>query len=147
MKRRFSPINFAAVEIRGPFWRERIDTVRARTIPSQWRKLEAAGMLDPSPSPEGPDIQRVRDAEVGKWLEAASYALAGTPDPELAETVNAVADTLAAGQLDDGYLNTWFIANAPHERWTNLRDNDELYAAGHLIEAAVAHFRRRASGG
>jgi DUF1680 family protein len=143
MKHRLSPVNFAAVEIRGPFWRERIDTVRARTIPSQRRKLEAAGMLDAAPSQDRPDsdIQRVRDAEVGKWLEAASYALASTPDPKLANTVNAIADTLAAGQLDDGYLNTWFIANGPHERWTNLRDNDELYAAGHLIEAAVAHFQ------
>ena len=25
-------------------------------------------------------------------------------------------------------------------RWTNLRDSHELYCAGHLIEAAVAHF-------
>jgi DUF1680 family protein len=29
----------------------------------------------------------------------------------------------------------------PQKRWTNLRDNHELYCAGHLIEAAVAHYQ------
>ena len=28
----------------------------------------------------------------------------------------------------------------PGRRWVNLRDNHELYCAGHLFEAAVAHY-------
>ena len=32
----------------------------------------------------------------------------------------------------------------PEHRWKNLRDWHELYCAGHLIEAAVAH--KRATG-
>jgi DUF1680 family protein len=143
MKRRFSPVSFAAVDLRGTFWRERIETVRARTIPAQLRQLQASGLIEPKPNQERhkTDLQKVRDAEAGRWLEAASYALASKPDPKLADQVNAIADALAAAQLPDGYLNTWFIANAEHERWTNLRDNDELYAAAHLIEAGVAHFQ------
>src|SRR5262249_5714367 len=40
----------------------------------------------------------------------------------------------------DGYLNTWFTHADPQNRWKNLRDWHELYCAGHLIEAAVAHY-------
>ncbi len=51
------------------------------------------------------------------------------------------ADCSPRRRWGDGYLNTWFIARAAGERWTNLRDDYELTAAGHLIEAAVAHFQ------
>ena len=38
--RRFSPVNFRDVTITGAFWRERLDTVLTRTIPSQHEQLE-----------------------------------------------------------------------------------------------------------
>ena len=41
----------------------------------------------------------------------------------------------------DGYLDTYYIIGGLDKRWTNLRDNHELYCAGHLIEAAVAYFQ------
>src|SRR5262245_61070663 len=43
--------------------------------------------------------------------------------------------------MPDGYVNTYYTVKEPGKRWTNLRDNHELYCAGHLFEAAVAHFR------
>ena len=48
---------------------------------------------------------------------------------------------MAAAQGPDGYLNTYFTFERESERWTNLRDMHELYCAGHLIQAAVAHHR------
>jgi hypothetical protein len=39
-----------------------------------------------------------------------------------------------------GYLNTYFTIKEPQMRWKNLRDNHELYCAGHMIEAAVAYY-------
>lgn len=48
---------------------------------------------------------------------------------------------MAAAQCDDGYLNTYFTAKAPQERWSNLAECHELYCAGHLIEAGVAFFQ------
>ena len=41
----------------------------------------------------------------------------------------------------DGYLNCWYNGREPEKRWTNLRDNHELYNAGHLLEGAIAYFR------
>jgi DUF1680 family protein len=41
--------------------------------------------------------------------------------------------------MKDGYLNSHYIRVEPEKRWTNLRDKHEMYCAGHLLEAAVAH--------
>ena len=53
--RKYSPVNFASVRIEGDFWRERLETVLTRTIPSQHRQLEAHGILEsltiPKPAP------------------------------------------------------------------------------------------------
>ena len=35
--------------------------------------------------------------------------------------------------------NSHYIRVEPENRWTNLRDKHEMYCAGHLLEAAVAH--------
>jgi DUF1680 family protein len=43
-------------------------------------------------------------------------------------------------QQDDGYLNMYFTNVEPENRWKNLRDWHELYCAGHLMEAAIAHY-------
>src|SRR5207248_1320190 len=47
---------------------------------------------------------------------------------------------VAAAQRPDGYLDTFYEITAPEKRFTNLRDNHELYCAGHLFEAAAAHY-------
>ena len=47
----------------------------------------------------------------------------------------------AKAQLPDGYLNCWYIGREPDKRWTNLRDNHELYYAGHMLEGAIAYFQ------
>jgi DUF1680 family protein len=80
------------------------------------------------------------ETDLSKWLEAASYSLATHPDPVLEAKVNEVINYLISFQASDGYLNIWFTRVEPEKRWTNLRDWHELYCAGHLIEAAVAHF-------
>jgi DUF1680 family protein len=81
------------------------------------------------------------DSDVAKWLEAASYSLATHPDQALEAQVDEVIRLIVAAQQPDGYLNTYFTVVEPEKRWTNLRDWHELYCAGHLIEAAVAHFQ------
>ena len=55
--------------------------------------------------------------------------------------IDAIVDDLAKAQSPDGYLNCWYIEREPEKRWTNLRDNHELYNAGHLLEGAIAYFR------
>lgn len=80
-----------------------------------------------------------QDSDLYKWLGAASYLLATDPDPSLAGHVETAVGLIARAQQPDGYLDTYFQVAQPGQRWTNLRDQHELYCAGHLMEAAVAH--------
>ena len=55
--------------------------------------------------------------------------------------IDAITEKLASAQLPDGYLNCWYIGREIDKRWTNLRDNHELYCAGHMLEGAIAYFQ------
>ena len=87
------------------------------------------------------DLQQFRDSDVAKWVEGTAYAIADQPDPKIEAMLDEVTDLIIGAQQPDGYLNTYFTLVAPEKRWKNLRDDHELYCAGHLIEAAVAHYR------
>src|SRR6185503_19940707 len=81
------------------------------------------------------------DSDVYKWLEAASWSLAGHPDSRLGRTVDRVIGEIAAAQGPDGYLNSYFHGKRKKDRWKNLKDLHEMYCGGHMIQAAVAHHR------
>ena len=81
-----------------------------------------------------------QDSDVAKWIETASYSLLVKPDPALEARLDRLIETIARAQGPDGYLNTYFTLREPDARWTNLLECHELYCAGHMIEAAVAHY-------
>ena len=135
----------ADVHIDDDFWSSRVETNREVTIAHQYDQLEANGCLEnfqrvidgETESFEGPMFI---DSDAYKWLEAASYVLANHEDPIIRERVDEVIELVAAAQQDDGYLQTYFQLTEPNKKWTNLSVMHELYCAGHLIEAAVAHY-------
>ncbi len=151
--RKYTPADFTKVDLTGSFWRERLDTVLSRTVPSQYAQLESHTMLEalklPKPVPDltiprgetGFTTQVFWDSDIGKWIEAASYALHHRRDAEIEEKIDAIVDDLEKAQAPDGYLNCWYLEREPENRWTNLRDNHEMYNAGHLLEGAVAYFQ------
>lgn len=131
------------VAITGGFWGDRQTTNRERTIPAVYHQTKITGRLDawkldwqPGQQPE-PHI--FWDSDTAKWIEAVAYSLATHPNPEFERQVDEVVDWIARAQLADGYANSHFIAVEPHNRWRNLRDQHELYCAGHLIEAAITY--------
>ncbi|CAK7226823.1 hypothetical protein SEUCBS140593_006373 [Sporothrix eucalyptigena] len=79
------------------------------------------------------------DSDCAKWIEAACYCLADAYDPEIDKAVRDLVEMIRGAQGSDGYLNLHYTVVEPGKRWTNLRDMHELYNAGHLIEAALAH--------
>lgn len=151
--RKYAPVDFTKVKLEGDFWRERLDTVIGRTIPSQYDQLVAHNMIEElkihqppppltiPPNRGGFTTQIFWDSDIGKWIEAASYALAHKRDADIEARIDEIVDLLEKAQLPDGYLNCWYISREPENRWTNLRDNHELYNAGHLLEGAIAYFR------
>ncbi|MCB0063365.1 MAG: glycoside hydrolase family 127 protein, partial [Caldilineaceae bacterium] len=143
-KRQLTPVPFTQVNLDDPFWAPRQATNRAVTVRHIYDKLVEterikALTLDFARKVPTPIVEIFGDSDPAKWLEAASYALATGDDPELAKIVDEVADLIIGAQQEDGYLNTQFTAIQPEMRWKNLRDWHEMYCAGHLMEAAVAH--------
>ena len=140
------PVPFTSVEITDSFWAPRQEINRTVSIPVNLENLVTAGniknfQLAAAKAREGFQGPVFMDSDVYKALEAASYSLATHPDPALERRLDEIIAVLAAAQQPDGYLNTYFTVVKPEARWTNLRDWHELYCAGHLFEAAVAHYQ------
>jgi DUF1680 family protein len=140
------PIPLGAVRLTDSFWEPRRRRNREVTLPSQYRKCEETGRIDnfrrAAGKIGGPFQGRYyNDSDVYKWVEACAYALAEAPDAELERMTDSVIAEIADAQGPDGYLNTYFTFEREGDRWSNLKDLHELYCAGHLIQAAVAHHR------
>ena len=148
--KRLRPISFAQVEIDDEFWSKRQQTNRTATLPHLFEELERAGnipnlRLAAEGKREGYQGPVYMDSDLYKALEAAAYVLKRYPDDPIRVKVDEVIDILERAQQPDGYLNSYFQVVAPDKRWSNLRDWHELYCAGHLIEAAVAHYHATGS--
>lgn len=136
------PLPLHEVVIDDAFWAPRIRTLREVTLPYQYEMLRRTGLraLRHTWRPGDADVPHIFwDSDVAKWIEAASYSLATHPDPHLQAQLDEAIKLLAGAQQPDGYLNTYFTVVHPDQRWTDLQDAHELYCAGHLIEAGVAH--------
>jgi len=145
-KLRWTPISFTKVTLSDAFWVPRIDANRQHGLEAVYQQLKRTGRLDAyaldwTPASNQPQPHVFWDSDVAKWLEGACYSLMNHPDPVLRSRVEDVVDRILSAQAEDGYLNPHFTVVEPGKRWTNLRDKHELYCAGHLIEAGVAHHR------
>ena len=141
----WTPVCWKAVSIDDTFWTPHLQVNREQTLPLIYQISQETGRIDNFRLSWKPGMEPTPhifwDSDVAKWIEAASYSLGTDPNAELEAKVDEVISLIVAAQQPDGYLNTYFTVVEPEKRWTNLRDWHELYCAGHLIEAAVAHFQ------
>lgn len=150
------------VRVSNPFWRERMEVARDKVIPYQWEALNdriedampsyaienfkhAAAITkrgDKKGSLSGEVFKGYvfQDSDLYKWIEAVGLTLLWHQDEKLEALVDGVIDLICSAQQEDGYLNTYYIINGLDKRWTNLRENHELYCLGHMIEAAAAYY-------
>jgi DUF1680 family protein len=141
------------VRIEDEFWSPRIASVKSGTVGVFYERCREAGMFDHI-DPEvkvkprrtlngvhGMSAQRFWDSDIGKLIEMAGFVLLLGRDAELEAHIDTLIDKLGRMQQPDGYLNSWFTYQEPGKRWTNLRDDHELYCAGHLIEGAIAYWQ------
>jgi DUF1680 family protein len=128
------------------FWHSRVQINQTVTLHTQYQLLESTGRLDNFRRVSG-DINKpfqgyvFNDSDIYKWLEAASWLMIDPHDEQLKQLVDQVITMVSNAQDKDGYLNTYFSLERSGERWTNLQEKHELYCAGHLIQAAIAHYR------
>lgn len=140
------------VTVEDAFWKKYKQVVAEEVIPYQWRALnDELPDTEPSHAIENFRIAAgessgeyygtvFQDSDLAKWLETVAFSLRDHPNPELERQADEIIELLGRAQAEDGYLNTYYMLKEPDNRWTNLRDNHELYCAGHFLEAAVAYY-------
>jgi uncharacterized protein len=138
------------VTLTGGFWSQRQAVNRHAGLRHGYEQLEKAGNFHNLRLAAGlatGDYQGYLylDSDLYKWLEAVSYALAAGPAPDLEAMADSTIDLLEAAQQGDGYLNAYWQVARPGQRWTDLDQGHEMYCAGHLFQAAVAHHRATGS--
>ncbi len=141
------------VKITGEWMGGILDGVRRKMLPFQWEVLnDTVPGVEKSHCIENFRIAAgiaggshygfvFQDSDLAKWLEAAAYQLHMAPDKELEEKAEAAIDLIEKAQAPDGYLNTYYQINGMEKCWTNIKDDHELYCAGHMLEAAVAYYK------
>ncbi len=140
-------IGIDRVRLDDTIWEPRRRLTITETLYSQHRLLEETGRMANFRRTAGKEaggyVTRFYfdDSDVYKWLEAAAWAMATDPSDHLDQLIDEVVAELADAQRPDGYLNTWYSLKEPGLEWTELVRTHELYCAGHLIQAAVAHVR------
>ena len=146
---KLTPVPFPQVKVRDPFWAPRLETNRAVTIPHDFKMCEETGRISNFEVAGGLKRGEFKgihydDSDVYKVIEGAAYSLTTHPDPTLEKYLDDLIAKIAAAQQPDGYLytfNTVKLKDDRNKRYSDLKDGHELYCGGHMIEAAVAHFR------
>ncbi|MDE0315230.1 MAG: glycoside hydrolase family 127 protein [Candidatus Poribacteria bacterium] len=139
-------IPFTDVTIKDRFWGPRQTTNSEKTIPHELEQCRTTGRINNFAKAAGlmeGNFEGIffNDSDVHKLVEAAAYTLQTHPNPEWEAELDEVIDKIAKSQQADGYLNSYFTLVEPEKRWQNLGMMHELYCAGHLFEAGVAHYQ------
>jgi len=150
------PVPFTSVQIQDNFWLPRMETNRTVTIPYAFEQCKETGRIKnfeiAAEMEEGGfcTAYPFDDSDVYKIIEGASYSLKVHPNPDLDKYLDELIRKIGAAQEEDGYLYTarTIFPEPPKvrwvdtkERWTNMYLGHELYNAGHMYEAAVAHYQ------
>jgi uncharacterized protein len=146
-------LDFTKVKLQDRFWMPRIETNRLVTIPASFARCESTGRVNNflmAATKTGKFCTRYPfdDTDIYKTIEGASFSLAMNYDAKLDAYVDSMIHIIANAQEPDGYLYTARTIDKVNvnpffgkERWEKEREHShELYNAGHLYEAAAAHY-------
>lgn len=146
-------VPFTKVKLTDSFWLPRLKTNTDVTIPASFARCESTNRVKnfemaAAHSGKFATTFPFDDTDIYKTIEGASYSLSVYPDKKLDAYVDELIKKVGAAQEPDGYLYTARTIDPTHphgwagkERWEKERElSHELYNAGHLYEAAVAHY-------
>lgn len=146
-------VPFTSVTLQDTFWLPRIQTNHTVTIPASFERCKTTGRIKnfemaAARSGKFCTVYPFDDTDIYKTIEGASFSLSLIPDKKLELYMDSLIEIVSKAQEPDGYLYTARTINplAGHnwigkERWEKEREHShELYNAGHLYEAAAAHY-------
>jgi DUF1680 family protein len=142
---KLQPVSYSEVNITDHFWKPKMEKVATTT-------LEVCIYQTEVQTPRIRNFEKIAhkkgekhegiyydDSDVYKALEAMAYSLKNHPDAKMESKADDWIEKIAAAQLPDGYLNTYYTLTDISKRWTDMEKHED-YCAGHLIEAAVAYY-------
>ena len=140
------PVIYSQVTLTDQFWTSKQDRVARATLPAcivqTEDKTARIRNFEKVSRGKGEKHEGIYydDSDVYKAIEAIAYSLRTHPNAALENKVDEWIKKIAAAQLPDGYLNTYFTLTGLDHRWTDMEKHED-YCAGHLIEAAVAYYQ------
>lgn len=140
--------NYGNINLKGGYWKQVKDLNRDVSIYSVWNRFSDTGRIKAFDFAWKPGEEQQPhvywDSDVVKWLEGACNIIAEEPNAELSEKIDWLVERIEKNQQPDGYFNIYFTVCEPEKRFTD-RNLHELYCAGHLFEAACAHYKATGS--
>jgi hypothetical protein len=146
-------VDFTRVKLTDQFWLPRIKMNHTVTIPASFERCESTGrvknfVMAANKSGKFCTIYPFDDTDIYKTIEGASFSLSLFPDAKLEKYMDSLISIVGKAQEPDGYLYTARTIDPINvgpwvgkERWEKERElSHELYNAGHLYEAAAAHY-------
>jgi len=149
----FPAVAFTNIKLTDNFWLPRIRTNHTITIPASFERCDKTGrvknfIMAAAHIGAFCTTYPFDDTDIYKTIEGASFSLSLFPDKKLETYIDSLIVIVGKAQEPDGYLYTARTIDPlhPHKwagpnRWEKERElSHELYNAGHLYEAASAHF-------
>ena len=133
-------LHFASTKLQGGFWSRYEMLVRRVTVPAIYTQFSDTGRFIALQCRKDIESHIYWDSDVAKWIESVAFLTTTRQEPELEKLEDEAVAQIVKNQLPNGYFNSCYITQMP-EKIFQIRDNHELYCAGHLIEAAIAYDR------
>jgi len=146
-------VPFMQVALTDNFWLPRIKINADVTIPASFQRCESTGrvknfVMAAEHKGKFCTIYPFDDTDIYKTIEGASHSLSLFPNAALKAYIDSLITIIGKAQEPDGYLYTARTINpndvgpwVGKQRWEKERElSHELYNAGHLYEAAAAHY-------
>jgi len=139
------PVDIRKTKISG-FFNRYLCVNRSVSIPSLYQQFEKHGTIDNFRIVAGlktGEIDRriATDSDFYKWMEAVSWDQQNYYDKKRDEFLDKLILLVGKAQEPSGYINTFYSGNYRRLRLIGLENSHEFYCGGHLIQAAIAHYR------
>jgi DUF1680 family protein len=142
----FRSIDIGDCEWTEGFWAEKVEVAEHTMIPHMGTLMKgetgpglnnfkiAAGMMEGKAKG-----MWWHDGDFYKWMESVTYLYALNKDKRLLTELDGLIEIIGKAQQPDGYLSTH--TQIKGTKRYSLINHHEMYNSGHLINAAVIHYR------
>ena len=135
-------IGLENIKINNGFWRikqEMVNNITLKSVYERFSETHRFSALKCEWKEGDPNLPHVFwDSDIAKWIESVGYILNFYENDEMEAVADKAIADICKNMDEKGYFNSHFLVTG--ERFT-VRNEHELYCAGHLMEAAVAFYK------